>query len=103
MATEIKPISDEEFAIINEGPAPYANRFFISVGPVVRLTFGEQDNKGKNLKFRSAVALPHQQAIELKDILGQLLADIERQLNEAKAAAPSPPKQEAGEGIVKRR
>jgi hypothetical protein len=89
MAVEIKPITDEEFAAINEGPAPYANRFFISVGPMVRLTFGEQDNKGKNLRFRSAVALSHQQAIELKDLLAALLADIEKQIEAAKASMPA--------------
>ena len=63
------------------------NRFFVNVGPVVRITFAEQAGPDTQPIFRAAVALGHSDAIVLADLLKQLLADIEKQLTEMQQKA----------------
>ena len=88
---EPRPLSDEEKEIALEGPAISANRVLISLGSGgVRIAFTEQ--VGDRLpKFRIAVMMPVQDAIALKNVLTRLLgeieADIEKQIAAAKDAA----------------
>ena len=40
--TDIKQGSTKEIAMANSGAAPFVNRVFVAIGPVVRITFAEQ-------------------------------------------------------------
>jgi hypothetical protein len=77
--------SEEELKSVLDGPAVYSNKFFVSIGAVVRITFSEQlPDLPPN--FRSAVVLSSQDAIELKNLLQEMLAPIEEQLAGAESA-----------------
>ncbi len=84
--TDVKQIEESEKEVAVSGAAPFANRFFINVGPVVRITFAEQWGPDTAPQFRVAVTMAHADVIELKNALGSLLADVERQIDEANAA-----------------
>jgi hypothetical protein len=87
METEVQPVSAGETHVSLSGPAVFCNRFFISVGPVVRIAFAEQEaGESKESIFRTAVALSHADAISLAHILAKLLKPIEDQLDAAVAA-----------------
>ena len=63
------------------GPATLCNRFYISVGPYgVRLAFAEQYSKESNPLFRSAVVMPHSNAIQMAKALKEMLDPIEKWL-----------------------
>lgn len=89
-----RSLSDEEIDIALEGPAISANRCFISLGSSgVRITFTEQ--VGDRLpKFRTAVMMPVQDAISLKTVLTRLLGEIEADLEKQIAAAKDAAKQD---------
>jgi hypothetical protein len=74
-----------------DGPAVYANRCYVSVGPVVRLTFMEQQPTPSGLDgrlhFRTAVTLDIAQAVALSNIMKTVLAEVEKQIKEAEATA----------------
>lgn len=91
MATNPKPIEAKEAQVPFQGLAILANRFYVTVGPTVRIAFAEQGGPDMEPKFRTAVAMAHSDAIELADVLKALLADIEKQLAaaQAKVAAKS--------------
>lgn len=81
MDSKVQPISAKEAEIMMDGPALFCNRVLVSVGPTVRITFVEQEQgTAKNPKFRSAVAMPHQDAIALYHVLAELLKPFEDQL-----------------------
>ncbi len=84
---EFKQLSEEELALANSGPAVYANRVLIQTAPVVRITFVEQGVGKVGSSFRVAVAMPHQTAIEMANLLKALLADIEADLEKIRAEA----------------
>ncbi|MGD9544983.1 MAG: hypothetical protein AB7F41_17115 [Methylocystis sp.] len=78
---KVQPVSDAEFEVAFSGPAPAANRFYIVVGPGgVRIAFAEEPRPGKPSHFRSAVMLPHQDAIKLANLLKTMLATLEEQI-----------------------
>jgi hypothetical protein len=88
MPDEPKPAPSNDAAISHAGPAIYANRVMIEIGPVVRLTFMEMPTPPDTQnQFRVAVALPHATAIELANLLKGMLADVEKQLEAFKAEA----------------
>ncbi len=78
----------EDFSPTFQISAVYANRVIVTLGPVVRITFGETyasaDGKTQN-RYHTSVALPHQSAIELANILKGMLAEIERDFEQFKA------------------
>jgi hypothetical protein len=78
--------SDMELDVAFSGPAITSNRFYVTVGPTVRIAFCEQYGAAGIPKFRTAVSLPIQDAIALTAILKQLLEPIEQQINPAIAA-----------------
>lgn len=85
MATKKEDVSAEEMALSYSGPAIVSNKFYIAVGPTgVRVTFAEGQNGA--FHFRSAIMLSFQDAIALKDILGELLIPIEAQIASAGVA-----------------
>ena len=93
----------------NSGAAPFANRLFVALGPVVRITFAEQWGSETEPTFRTAVAMGHQDAIQLKNILVGLLAGVEKQLAAAQAnvsgtadrtSDAASPTRLIGEGII---
>src|SRR5438552_8148585 len=86
MADNRKVAPDELMATF-QIPAVMVNRAIVTLGPMVRITFGEQTGDIKNTSFRVAVALPHMTAIELYRLLRDLLADIEKEIEAAKAEA----------------
>lgn len=70
------------------GPAVLCNRTFISVGPYgVRLAFAEFFTDTTGPIFRTAVVMPHQDAVNLMRTLRVALEPIEKALAEAEAAA----------------
>jgi hypothetical protein len=81
----IKP-KDAELAAAFSGSAVYSNRFFVTLGPVVRIAFTEQRSPEDVPLYRAAVALAHEDAISLANVLKTLLADIEKQIADMKDA-----------------
>jgi hypothetical protein len=85
MAEEkVQAVTDAEFEVAFSGPAPAANRFYVVIGPGgVRIAFAEEPRAGKSSHFRSAVMLPHQDAIKLANLLKTMLAPLEEQIAKA--------------------
>lgn len=83
------PVSEQDVTIAYEGGALYANRFFVSMGPVIRIAFAEQNGPNEKVFFRSAVAISPQDAISLARLLNDLVKPLEARLDEAMAAAKS--------------
>jgi hypothetical protein len=81
-----QPVTNSELDIAFSGPAIASNRFFVTVGPTVRIAFCEQLGPNIGPKFRTAVSLPAQDAIALAELLKQLLAPIEAQIKAASSA-----------------
>ena len=76
----LKPKKNEIDATMN-GSASYANHFVAVATPAgVRVAFMETAPDSSDTFFRSAVLLSFQDAIELKDLLAQIVAPIEQQL-----------------------
>ncbi|MCI0564218.1 MAG: hypothetical protein MN733_37560 [Nitrososphaera sp.] len=89
MAEETRPLNEEELKIAFEGPAILANRCLLTLGnDGVRIAFTEQD-RDKQLHFRSAVLLSIPQAISLKNTLTNLLREVEEQIAAVEATAKS--------------
>jgi hypothetical protein len=64
------------------GPAPYSNRFSVSVGAVVRIGFSEQEfGTTKTPHFRTAVTMSHQDAILLYQLMERLLKPFKEQFD----------------------
>jgi hypothetical protein len=79
---QVPPVPQNEGEIAFGGPAPYSNRFNVSVGAVVRIAFLEQEfGIKKPPHFRTAVTLSHQDAIELYQLLERLLKPVKEQLD----------------------
>ena len=68
-----------EADVANSGPAPWVNKFFVVLGPMVKIVFMEQGGPEEPLFFRSGVTMSHQDAIALKNLLTGMLADVEKQ------------------------
>jgi hypothetical protein len=81
--TVTQPITERESEISLEGPAPFANRVYVSFGAVVRIAFAEQGGPGKDPHFRSAVSLSIQDATILADLIKTLLRPLETALAQA--------------------
>ena len=81
--------SKEELEVAFSGPAPSANRFYVTVGPQgVRLSFIEQVPNSSQNFFRSAAVLSHQDAIQLSEILKELLVEpVEKVISKAESDA----------------
>ncbi|HEV2082304.1 MAG TPA: hypothetical protein VGR32_07600 [Brevundimonas sp.] len=72
IARDQRLMAEEAFA----GPAPFANRYFLSQhGPVVRLSFMDQANLEHGPRFRSAVSLALHDAEELSGLLNRFITD----------------------------
>jgi len=91
-----RDVSDEELDIAYSGPAPGANRFFVTMGSTgVRLAFAEESSRGK-VYFRNAVTLHPEDAIRLYRLIQDLLKDVEVQLKELRSNLPSSSGEEDG-------
>lgn len=75
-------VSDEELRSVGDGPAIYSNKIYVTAGSVVRITFSEQLSSAVP-QFRTAVAMAHQDAIALKNLLIQMLEPIEAEIAKA--------------------
>ena len=74
-------VTEEDLAVAFSGPAPIANRFFITTtAHGVRIAFAEQSAPGKILSFRTAVALGVEDAISLYKLLQGMLKEVEAEL-----------------------
>lgn len=62
-----------ELEVAASGPAMAANRFFINAGTTVRITFCEEITKEIGPKFRTAVSLSRQDAIDLATLITQII------------------------------
>lgn len=72
-ADPVRPVSKDEMKIAFAGPAPLANRFFISITPAgARIAFAEQHGDAEPV-FRSAALLDFSDAYALVDVLKALL------------------------------
>ena len=81
------PVSEQDINVAYEGAALYANRFFVSMGPVIRLAFAEQNAPNEKLFFRGAIAISPQDAISLARLLNDIVKPLEARFDEAAAAA----------------
>ena len=77
--------------IANSGPAVWANKFMIMLGPMVKIAFMEQGGPEEPLFFRSAIAMSHQDAIALKNLLAGILVNVEKQIQAEQAAGGATP------------
>jgi hypothetical protein len=80
-------VTHESANVANSGPAPWANKFVITIGPMVRIAFLEQGGPEEPEYFRGAVAMAHQDAIALKNLLTALLVEVEKQIEAAQQRA----------------
>ena len=81
--------SKEELEVSFSGPAPSANRFYVNIGPQgVRLSFTEQVPNSSQNFFRSAALLSPQDAIQLSEILKEMLEPFEKVISKAESDAP---------------
>lgn len=77
----VRGVTKEELAIAFSGPAPGANKFYITVGrPGVRISFVEVPLDGVEASFRSAVTLHPADAIALYRLLRKLLEATEKEM-----------------------
>lgn len=77
--TKIEEAPEIDMDASMQGAAVFCNKFTVSVGPVVRITFIEQYNQ-QNPYFRTAIALHHQDAIALYKLLQGLMKDEELEM-----------------------
>ncbi|MGJ0532778.1 hypothetical protein [Methylocystis sp.] len=69
------------------GPAYAANRFFVSIGTSgVRIAFTEQWSEDAPPEFRCAAIVPLIDAIQLKNLLVQMLDPVEAQIAKMEGA-----------------
>jgi hypothetical protein len=78
--TNASGIATEEMKIAYSGSAILSNKFYVTVGPVVRITFAEAHSLEEPPIFRVAAALSIHDAISLKNVLQQLLKEPEEQI-----------------------
>lgn len=72
------PISPEETAAIGDVPALYANRLFISfMGPVARVSFGDQVDVGLTPNIHTSVILDINNLLQLRDLITALTQDVQ--------------------------
>ena len=85
METTVQPVSEKDLHTSLSIPAIYCNRFVITVGSTVRISFAEQDPRIIDVGpiFRTAICMTHTDAIELAQVLSQLMKPIELQLDAA--------------------
>lgn len=77
---QLPQLPPEENELMFSGPAVLSNKFYVALGPVgARITFAEQSPE-TSPKFRTAVVLPFQDAIELYKLLSKMLKPIEEAL-----------------------
>jgi hypothetical protein len=81
--TPVTSVPRAEADVANSGPAAWTNKFMVMLGPMVKIVFMEQGGADEPLYFRSAVAMSHQDAIALKNLLTNLLVDVEKQIQAA--------------------
>lgn len=78
MADKLNPVTTEEIDLAYSGPAPLTNKFIMRLmGPVARIAFMELESPKKLPQFRSAVTMLLPDAIELRDLLVRMLANVE--------------------------
>jgi len=101
MADESRPLTEQELSLAYEGPAVSVNRVLITIGVAgVRIAFVEH---GKDVppQFRTAIVMPIQDAISFKNVLAEMLTDIERQIAVREEIEKSP-QEELAEAVAKR-
>jgi ABC-type uncharacterized transport system permease subunit len=70
----------DELATAFSGPAPGVNKFVITLGQTgLRVAFLEETNG--SIYFRNAVTMHPLDGLKLRDLLKQMLGDIEAQLS----------------------
>jgi hypothetical protein len=85
-------VSPEEIREAFTGPAIHSNRFLVTIHPSgVRIAFSEHNGVAEPPSLRTAVLLSHQDAIELANLLTQMLSS-------ADARAQSPQLEPKGHG-----
>ncbi len=88
-------VTQDELAAAFAGPAPGANKFYITIGqPGVRIAFCELIPNTMTPLLRAAVTLHPADAIQLHKVLAEMLAGIEKQF----LAVQVPPTGDAGTG-----
>jgi hypothetical protein len=88
--TEVLQPGDQEIKSAREQAAVFANKFIVTIGPTVRISFMEQYGAGAPAYPRAAIAMVHEDAIALKNLLVELLKELEVQIAEAKKSASRP-------------
>jgi len=88
-----RPLSEEELEVAWSGPAVHSNRFYVNMGPTIRLSFCEQATPNARPLYRTGVVMSIQDAIALanllKDMLREVEADIAKAVEEAEARGSS--------------
>lgn len=75
---EAPVVTEPETAIINSGPAIFANKIYATMMPQgLRLTFAEVNPASPTPSFRAALLLGIQDAAALADLLQRQLSQIE--------------------------
>jgi hypothetical protein len=87
-AVKASPVSEDELQIAFSGPAIASNKVYVTLSPGgIRIAFTEQRTSAAQPSFRSAVMMNFQDAIALRNLLSQILANVEPELEKAIAAS----------------
>lgn len=72
------PVTDTDTAIINSGPALFANKMYATMMPQgMRLTFAEMNPAAEVPAFRAAIFMGYTDMAALADLLQRQLAQLE--------------------------
>lgn len=81
--TTVGSVTDEEIKQVYELPSIFSSKFIINtMGPSVRLTFGEFDQTG-GTRMHTSVTMLAGDAITLYKVLGQMMAPYEEMLRQS--------------------
>lgn len=82
-ANSLRLVTNEEMRSTYNVPTVITNRFVVSTNPAnVRIAFGETLYPDDTVNWRIALSLSHFEALELKEVLSNLLAPFEAQLSQ---------------------
>jgi hypothetical protein len=71
-------LSDWDFVVAFEGPAPHVNRLYITRhAEIIRLAFAEQHTENLEPQFRAAVSMSQWQALELMRLLRNFVGHLD--------------------------
>ncbi len=80
---KVRALSQKELEIAFSGPAVLTNRFYVTIGAYgIRISFTEVQNNDADPVFRTGCVMCIQDGIRLKNLLQEMLKDVEAELQQ---------------------